>query len=502
MWEKIPGKENYESSDSNEGVRMVGKKISLSRSIHNGYYRISFTIYKGKRINIREDKLIAYTFIPNPLNLSGVCHIDNDKLNNSASNLKWVKSIDKPVSEVLFISSDKELETKEIKEGKKETIKKNKEENEEIKNENEEIKECKKEIIKKNKEENEEIEEENEEIKNTYLLVDVYNNIDPNEKPFFDKTIKPTAKFTMYKDVIDDSRLKFIQDTYDEVLELTKQNKEIWRYVFNGYKVSNLGNVKTPYCKDIEPYLDNGYEKVSIYTKNERVHRLVAIAFIPNPKKLREVNHKNSIKRDNTVTNLEWCTRSENNLHAVYEGKNECAKPVIKMDDDLNELAEYPSIKMASRENDMIDNSGISVACNGGTLCGGFRWKFKGDDTYVKSEKINGCGINVYDLNNNLIKTFKTLAETEKFTGENVSAILNNRENVKKFIYERIGVKKTRKNKKCIYKFNMNGKLLETYDNAQTAAEKSGINIQSIYAVCNGGRQSSGGFKWSYNETL
>lgn len=105
------------------------------------------------------------------------------------------------------------------------------------------------------------------------------------------------------------------------------------------YQVSNLGNVKSlereiknhsGYVKTVkgitlkqsmhpDGYMLLGLRKNNI-PENKRAHRLVAEAFIPNPKKKRCVNHINGIKHDNTVANLEWCTYKENMEHAFKMG--------------------------------------------------------------------------------------------------------------------------------------------------------------------------------------
>lgn len=113
---------------------------------------------------------------------------------------------------------------------------------------------------------------------------------------------------------------------------------EIWADVFGyegKYKISNFGQLKsldrevvsrggmliTIKGKLKKPQINyKGYNKVLLnkngVSKGYFIHRLVGIAFIQNPKNKPQINHKNGIRTDNRVQNLEWCTNTENQIHS------------------------------------------------------------------------------------------------------------------------------------------------------------------------------------------
>ena len=100
---------------------------------------------------------------------------------------------------------------------------------------------------------------------------------------------------------------------------------EEWREVkgYEGiYQISSLGRIRNSYGRILKPETSrNGYKRITLWDRKKyQIHRLVAIAFIPNPENKETVNHKNGIKTDNSVENLEWNTRSENSKHAYAIG--------------------------------------------------------------------------------------------------------------------------------------------------------------------------------------
>lgn len=151
--------------------------------------------------------------------------------------------------------------------------------------------------------------------------------------------------------------------------------------------VDDTYGLKTPYLNNINGYLYIGIVFENEGTKTCRLHRLVANAFIPNPKRYCVVGHKNNIKHDDKVENLYWTTTSENTKKAYDDGlvvndkgyEDSQSLPVIAYNLNGEEVGRFGSVGECHRTLG-VSKSTILRWCNneikGKSRCG-YTFKFE-----------------------------------------------------------------------------------------------------------------------------
>lgn len=166
-------------------------------------------------------------------------------------------------------------------------------------------------------------------------------------------------------------------------------SKEIWQDIegYEGlYQVSNMGRVKSlKWNKEriLKPYATrNGYLLVHLRAgENEKrllVHRLVAAAFVPNPRNKPQINHVNEIKADNRACNLEWMTAKENINHGSHNERSakKRSKPVGQFTLDGELLKTWTSTMEAYRQGGFSYGNIGAVARGERKTAYGFVWKY------------------------------------------------------------------------------------------------------------------------------
>lgn len=174
-----------------------------------------------------------------------------------------------------------------------------------------------------------------------------------------------------------------------------------------GYSISEKGDVYTHKkfikagkyeienqpIRKLKPWLNTkGYPQVDLGKHTKKVHRLVAIAFIPNPENKPQVNHIDGVKTNNEITNLEWVNNADNQKHAwkiglskakkgkdnyQWSGDHSNCKAVKQLDLNGNEINRFKSLNIAKRSLGLKTYTGIAKVANGKQkTSAGYKWEF------------------------------------------------------------------------------------------------------------------------------
>lgn len=107
----------------------------------------------------------------------------------------------------------------------------------------------------------------------------------------------------------------------------------------------------------------DGYMRWWYLHKGFLVHRLVAMAFVPNPNNEKYINHLDGIKTNNYKDNLKWVSAQENNLHSMWKLKNKCI-PIRMYSLEGDYLRDFPSYEEAQCFLGRPGKKGVWEACN------------------------------------------------------------------------------------------------------------------------------------------
>lgn len=184
--------------------------------------------------------------------------------------------------------------------------------------------------------------------------------------------------------------------------------KELWKAIpgyENYYEASNLGNVRSidrtvkqkcrhggyrtvTYQSKVLKTYNKKYKRsnisqrkqvvlsVNMKTKTYDLHKLIALTWIPNPKKLDTVNHKDGNTFNNNIKNLEWISKADNNRHAFRKGIVKTQKLVAMLDPHtLKIIKVFPGESEACRRIG-VSQGKVGRAARENYKSGGYRWKY------------------------------------------------------------------------------------------------------------------------------
>lgn len=322
---------------------------------------------------------------------------------------------------------------------------------------------------------------------------------------------------------------------------------------YPGYEASDQGSLRCGTqilnLREVAGYQRTGLVQSGV-KRTVLVHRMVALAFLPSPADGQtQVNHKNGVKCDNSISNLEWCTPAENQRHAAETGlRNRKAKPgraVERRSVSTGEVTVSLSVRAAAREVGLRSHKCILTAIiHPERTSAGFYWRYPSiepispEETWKRIEDCDGFALTkvAYSVSSEgRVKNFeydRLLTPTLTAAGYLVVGLTIPRGHRCFFVHRLVATafcdppdispsldvdhvnrdktdnravnlqwlaraehqRKTRG--VAVVQIGANGERVETYSTVSDAAKTVGVNPQSITDALHGRAQQSAGFKW------
>lgn len=357
-------------------------------------------------------------------------------------------------------------------------------------------------------------------------------------------TERVVRTFDSYMDASEFLGLKSTWSVSKAVKESTVYKKYLWRKVkvkkkrmpdptkdmimidgYSNYYISNTGEIYSLHRKRyLKQSVSTGGYKLVILAgdsgkrKAMSVHRLVMKAYgNPDPDRP-HVNHIDGCKVNNFIGNLEWCTISENILHAHVTGLNGNKIPVRQYSLSGKLLGTYCNIKEAIKETD-VPRSAISNMLIGKTKTGyGFIWTRTAEPYVHKVTRgielaaTAKIPVRQYDLDGKLLGTYDSIGIAAKaigISGETIGSVVRGLTKTGGgFVWTRTDepyVHTISQEKKLaaitkripVRQYSPTGELLGTYNTMKSASDETGVSEDTIGRVIKGKSKIGGGFIWT-----